>query len=75
MVQRLLATVNKAYSSNSTLSSLSVKSWTELGMFIPSIMGQNVHEMPPKTMVEFMTMEEHCELMFSTCHQCPHVKT
>ena len=28
--------------------------------------------MPPKTMIECMTMGKHCELKFGTCHQTLH---
>ena len=35
-VQRILATVNRVWSSNSTLSGLSMKSLPDLGMRIPS---------------------------------------
>lgn len=46
MVQRPLATVNRA--SNSTLSGLSMTSLPDLGMSIPSTTGQNRPEMPHK---------------------------
>ena len=38
----------KAWSSEKTLSGLSMKSLLDLGMSLPSIMGHNYHEMPPK---------------------------
>ena len=41
-------------------------------MSIPSTMGQKGHEMPPKTMVDFMTVEEPCEVKFGTCRQPLH---
>ena len=44
----ILATVNKAQSSNSTVSGLSMKSLLDLTMNTPSSVGQNGHEMPPK---------------------------
>lgn len=43
MVQRLMAK-----SSNSTLSRLTRKSLTDLGVSIPSTLGQACHEMSPK---------------------------
>ena len=38
----------KAWSSDNTLRGLSVESWLDLGMSLPSTMGHNDHEMPPK---------------------------
>ena len=46
-VQRLWATVNRAESSNSTMSGLLMKSLPDLRMSIPSAVGQIGHEMPP----------------------------
>ena len=37
-------------------------------MSIPSTVGQNGHETPPKTTVEFMTVREPYELEIGTCH-------
>ena len=45
-VQRLAT--YKAWSSDNTLRGLSVESWLDLGMSLPSTMGHNDHEMPPK---------------------------
>lgn len=47
VVQRLLATVKWASSSNSTWSVLSRKSWLGLGMSIPRAMGQLVTKCLP----------------------------
>ena len=38
----------KAWSSNSTLSSLLMESWLDLGKSLPRTAGHNGHEMPPK---------------------------
>ena len=38
----------KAWSSENTLSGLSMKFLLDLGMSLPSTMGHNYHEMPPK---------------------------
>ena len=45
-VQRLATC--KAWSSDNTLRGLSVESLLDLGMSLPSTMGHNDHEMPPK---------------------------
>ena len=47
MVQRLLL-LCKVWSSNSTLSGLSMESSLDLWMSLPSTTGHNGHEMPPK---------------------------
>ena len=39
---------HKAWSSNSTLSDLSMESSLDLGMSLPRIVGHSGHEMPPK---------------------------
>ena len=49
VVQRPVATVNKAYSSKSILSGLSTKSSPDLGISIPGTVGQNGQKMPLKT--------------------------
>lgn len=48
VVQRLVVTIKKAQSNNSTLSDPSMKSSPDLGMHAPSTMGQTGHEMPLK---------------------------
>ena len=67
-----MATVTKASSSHGMLSGPSAKSLPDLGMFIPSSVGRNGHEMPLKTMVELVTMRKHCELKFGSYHQPLH---
>ena len=69
VVQRLLAAVKKAQTSESTLGGLPTQPVPDLGMGIPSTEGQTNQEMPPRTTVEFMTMGEPCELKFGPCRQ------
>ena len=49
----------KAWSSDSTLSGLSVDSLLDLGMSLPSIAGHSDHEMPPN-MVKYVAMKGPC---------------
>ena len=46
----------KAWSSDNTLSGLSVESMLDLGMRLPSPVGHNDREMPPN-MVKYVTMK------------------
>ena len=57
VVQRLLVIVNRASSSNSTLSGLSTKSSPNLGMSIPSHMGQTGRN-ASQTLAEIKTERE-----------------
>ena len=62
-------TIFMTKSSNSILSDLSEKSSLDLGMSIPSIMGQNDHKMPPHRWSNLLPWRSpaNLELAFAVC--------